>query len=322
MYIFLDELQKKINSSFFYDKGITGKGVKIAVLDSGVTSNHPMLKDKVFYKKQIADGNLEGINDIHGSWVSSAAAGNSVTEQGHTFSGIAPGASIANIKVLNDDGNGTLSQVMEGIYAAIDSGCDIINMSLGTPYDDGGQSPMSLAVDYASSKGVIVVCATGNERTPYTPSTATTAIAVGANTIKDFVSSYSGQGPAKNKYPYPTITSFGGEIDTEYLVAAGHGGYYGMVGTSMAAPLVSGIIALFIEHSRNIGRKINWEDVLTIMSKNAIDIQETGVDWASGYGRTRIKSSEIEPLIKAKTGTILPISVLLLATAYTLYKKS
>ena len=125
MYLFLNELQKKINTSFFYDKGITGKGVKIAILDSGIASNEPMLKGKVFYKKQIADGNIEGLYDLHGSWVGSAAAGNEVTEQGHTFSGIAPGASLANIKVLNDEGNGTLSQVMEGIYAAIDSGCAV-----------------------------------------------------------------------------------------------------------------------------------------------------------------------------------------------------
>jgi len=312
--VFLDEIADRINAHFFYDKGITGDGVKIAVVDSGVNEGHEMLKRKVFFRKEITPGR----GDPHGTWVASACAGRTVTFKGHTFSGIAPNALVADIKVLDENGNGSMSQVMEGIYTAIDKRCDILNLSLGAPYDDAGESPVSVACDLASSKGIVVVAASGNSMTPNTPSTANTVIAVGANTTDDFVSSYSGRGPTRKKYPYPTLTSYGGEIGEEYIVAAGNEGYVGMIGTSASTPIVSGIIALFIEYIRKYGINTTIQDFIR---SNTTDIEEEGIDWESGYGRTLIGAGGIQEKEYVRSSTSLPL-LLIPAVVYMALKFS
>lgn len=285
--IYLDQIQRKINTDFFYSHGITGKGVRIAILDTGINSGIPMLSGKVYFRKEITQGK----NMMHGTAVASICSGNKVTFGGREFSGIAPGALIADIKVLDGENNTTHSDVMEGIYsAALDAKADIINLSLGSDYDDGGDSPLSRAVDWASNRGIIVVASSGNSRIAQTPATAMSAIAVGSSTFDDYVSSFSGSGPAKLKYPYPTIVSYGGEIEPEEgILAAGIDGYYSNIGTSFSTPIVSGTIALFIEYFRKRGIKPDWRGIKELLSENVIDISPEGIDSSSGFGVLKIK---------------------------------
>ena len=296
----LDYVSKLLESN---NLGYSGKGIKVAVLDTGVNSNHPMLVNKVILKQNFTNGDIEDSIVGHGTFVSSEIAGNHILTDGYVLHGISPDARIINVKVLDDTGSGQFSVIIEGIHWAVTNGANIINMSLGAPYDDNGESPLSQTIDWARSKGVITCVASGNSNTtgapsPNTPGTAKSSITVGSINTKGVVSSFSSRGGA-SKYPYPTLCAYGGDFpDGEFntdegIIGAFKDGYSSLRGTSMSTPEVAGICAILME---KLG---NADLVEQSLIKGAIDIDTPGIDNNTGYGKANAK--------KAIESTVAPI---------------
>ena len=149
-----------------------GSGIGIAVLDSGVNSSHVDFKDAAGLTRVIKSVDFTGENRTddpygHGTHVASLAAGNALVAQG-AYAGIAPGAKIVNLRVLNSQGAGTISSLLTALdwvkTNRVTYNIRVVNMSLGTAAVDSYKfDPLCLAVRSLVDSGIVVVAAAGNE---------------------------------------------------------------------------------------------------------------------------------------------------------------
>ncbi len=298
--VYPSEQIDSLNIKKLWDMGITGEGIKVGVLDTGIQSDHPFLRGKVVAKYNVAEGDLEDGSIGHGTHVSGIIAGTPILHP--TFgplSGIAPGCSLVNVKILDDTGNGSIESIVMGVEKAIEAGCHVLNLSLGRDYDEGGTSPDCAAIDHATSKGLVCCVAAGNAgpiTSPSSPAVAKTALAVGAlRTISESeyeVAEFSSRGPSSRGL-YPDIAAPGYGI-----VSSFKDGYASLSGTSMATPHVTGTVALLLQYARQRGINLNFNDLKRVVENSALDIKPIGPDNQSGYGKingyqaTRIMQSE------------------------------
>ncbi len=253
----LDKSVAQIGAPAAWKAGFTGKGVKIAVLDTGTDTTHPDLKGQV-----IAEKNFSAAKDTkdrvgHGTHVASIAAGTGA-KSGGKFKGVAPDAKLLAGKVLDDDGYGDDSGIlMRFMEWAVAQGADIVNLSLGGP-DTPEVDPLEAAVDKLSAeKGVLFAIAAGNEGdaagTVGSPGSADAALTVGAVDDKDVLAEFSSRGPRIGDGAVkPDVTAPG--VDTTAAIPSGSliarevgekPAYYATIsGTSMATPHVAGAAAL------------------------------------------------------------------------------
>jgi len=247
-------------------KGYTGKGVVVAVVDTGVDRNHDDLKDNIWTNSnEIAgngidddgngyvddvngwnfDGNDNNTLDVagHGTHVSGTIAGEN---NNFGVTGIAYDAKIMPVKVLDDSGSGSYDSIAQGIRYATDNGANVINLSLGGDYPN---SALESALKYASSKGAIVVMAAGNESglQPGYPAryASETGIAVGAVDNKNNLASFSNLAGFQ---PLTYVTAPGVDV---YSTLPGNK-YASYSGTSMASPHVAGVVALMLSANPNL----------------------------------------------------------------------
>ncbi|MFX1512953.1 MAG: S8 family serine peptidase [Promethearchaeota archaeon] len=269
-----------IGANMLLEDGYNGSGITIAILDTGVDDTHPDLVGKIDQAESFVKVSLGYLEDEdptdnlgHGTGVAGTAAGIGKASNG-LYMGIAPGARLWNVKVLNTVGSGRDSGIVAGIeYATFgpnqqrdSSDPDIINLSLGGP---GGPDDLSsLAVDAAVAQGVVVTASAGNEGPFYTsigsPGAALQAITVGATKLDGTLAKFSSRGFNLGKYPDPDIVapgqsiisplsanSFLGrshEIRTPASYIRGNGGnYIALSGTSLSSPVVAGACALLLE---------------------------------------------------------------------------
>lgn len=262
----LDDVGLYTRSRELQDAGANGKGVTIAILDTGVNGNHPMLDGQVTNHLSMVQEppgqDLQG----HGTWCASAIVGKpteyqgKVTElQGRVLIGRAPEARLLDIKVLTGEGTGSTSGVIQGIEAAIQANVRIISMSLGSLIGGAGRTPDSAIVNEATKRGIACVIAAGNSfgyLTVGSPGSASGAITVGSVAVKtpnpSTVSSFSSKGPTSDLRIKPDISAPGGNVRpfemilgaTSGQIEAHAGEPYGLLaGTSMATPTVAGILA-------------------------------------------------------------------------------
>ncbi|MFI5752288.1 S8 family peptidase [Streptomyces sp. NPDC051644] len=255
----LNRSVKQIGADKAWEAGYDGKGVKIAVLDTGVDKTHDDLKTQVIDEKNFS-GSPDTVDRVgHGTHVASIAAGTGA-KSGGTYKGVAPGAKVISGKVLNDEGFGDDSAIIAGMEWAAAEGADVVNLSLGSS-DSPGVDPMEEAVNKLSAeKGVLFAIAAGNdgesgESTVGSPGSADAALTVGAVDKDDKLASFSSIGPRVGDgavkpdvtAPGVAITAAaapGSEIDTRPGTPHPAPGYLQIDGTSMATPHVAGAAAI------------------------------------------------------------------------------
>ncbi|WP_235456830.1 S8 family serine peptidase [Streptomyces olivochromogenes] len=238
----------QIGAPQVWAEGNTGKGVKVAVLDTGVDAEHPDLAGQIDtsssfvpYEEDVADYNG------HGTHVASTIAGTGSASDGKER-GVASGAQLAVGKVLDSEGRGQESWIIAGMeWAARDQHAKIISMSLGGGGD--ATDPMSQTVDRLShDTGALFVVAAGNggRHAISSPGAADAALTVGAVDGQDQLADFSSQGPRDGDSGLkPELTAPGVDIvaaRSHYRRGAGY--YTTMSGTSMATPHVAGAAAL------------------------------------------------------------------------------
>jgi subtilisin family serine protease len=256
----LDQSVPQIGAPELWDAGYDGTGVTIAVVDTGISEEHPDLANgKVVAAASFGPTDYNGDLNGHGTHVASIAAGTGALSGG-TYAGVAPGASLINAKVLDDQGFGEESDVIAGTEWAIERGADIVNMSLGGwPADT--VSPLEQAVNILSAEtDVLFVVAAGNggpdPGTVTSPGSAEAALTVGAVDKQDTLAGFSSAGPlTRDGALKPDVTAPG--VDIAAAAAPGSAleqngepaaeGYVYNQGTSMAAPHAAGAAALLAQ---------------------------------------------------------------------------
>lgn len=245
--------------------------VKVAVLDTGVDYTHPDLKDRVLKDKgyNFVDNDSETMDDNgHGTHVSGIIAASANNDIG--ISGITGtlNVKIIPVKVLDEDGEGEVTNIVKGIKYAVDNGADIINLSFGT---NAKSKAIEEAINYAKSKGVFVVAAAGND---------------GVSSDNSSPASDGAFAVAAMDYNYKTadFSDYGNCIEVsapgEEILSTVPGGYEAWDGTSMAAPIVSGIAAMVKAEDP----KLSPSQIENILDSTAKDIMTKGKDQKSGYG--------------------------------------
>jgi len=259
-----------------------GNGVRVAILDTGINLNQPDLAGKVIAGKWFTSGGPSSVEDGngHGTHVAGIIAAD--TNNGMGVAGVCPGCQLIIVKVLDDSGAGTTSDATAGITWAADQGAKVINMSLGTT-DPQTESLYAQAINYALSKGAIVVAAAGNDGTnePNYPAAVPGVVSVAATTNTDQKASYSNYGSSVQiAAPGDNILSTG-PTHSFQLEPFGYNfssPYMYLSGTSMAAPVVSGVAALVASTSYGTTAQALINRLYTTADK----IAGTGSFWTNG----------------------------------------
>ena len=229
-----------------------GKGITVAVIDTGV-SKVDDLKNTNFVKGYDFVNDREDASDDNGHGTHVAGTIAQSTNNNFGVAGIAYEASIMPLKVLSASGGGTISDIAEAIIFAADNGANVINMSLG----GGGESKlMQEAIDYAYQKGVVIVAAAGNSNrnAAFYPARYPKVIAVSATGSTGEKAPYSNYGAgidvaapggaiSRGKNGEKGDTS-GGILQNTIDPRTKQSVFSSFQGTSMAAPHVSGVVAL------------------------------------------------------------------------------
>ncbi|MEV6193262.1 S8 family serine peptidase [Streptomyces sp. NPDC051920] len=255
-----------------WEAGLTGKGVTVAVLDTGVDTSHPDLTGRVAQTKSFIDGEEVADRNGHGTHVTSTVGGSGAASDGQE-KGVAPEATLAVGKVLSDEGSGSESQIIAGMeWAARDVHAKIVSMSLGSTEPSDGTDPMAAAVDTLSKEtGALFVIAAGNTGAPSSigsPGAADSALTVGAVDSSDEAAYFTSAGPRHGDNALkPDLSAPGVDILAARSQLVGGSGYYtSMSGTSMATPHVAGVAALLAqEHPDWTGARL--KDALMSTSK-------------------------------------------------------
>jgi type VII secretion-associated serine protease mycosin len=252
----------------------TGRGVTVAVVDSGVDGSHPDLVDRVLPGIDLVDdgGTGGGPDPVgHGTTVAGLIAGRSDDRRGAV--GLAPDARILPVRVLDGDNRYDDALIVaKGVRWAVDNGARVVNLSLG----GSGDSPaLAAALDYAFARDVVVVACTGNVATSSDPQVWYPAREPGVIAV-------AGLERASDNLWSGSITGAATVLTAPAtgLVGARPGGYWRVQGTSFAAPLVAATAALI----RSRWPQMSAGEVVNRLISTARDLGPAGRDDRFGYG--------------------------------------
>jgi len=246
----LDASVPLIGTPQVWQANVTGQGIKVAIVDTGIDPNHPDFDGRIAQRKDFT-GEGDTDKNGHGTHVAGIVGGS-----GTKYRGVAPECVFYIAKVLRGNGSGSTSDVMAGVEWAVQQGAQVINLSLGSDGACDGTDALSVLCDVAVAQGVVLCVAAGNAgpgaSTVGSPGCAKTVITVGATTKSDQVASFSSRGPTSDGRIKPDVcfpganivacrasgTSMGTPIDAWYTSASG---------TSMATPHATGACALLLQ---------------------------------------------------------------------------
>jgi subtilisin len=255
---------------------IEGRGVRVAVLDTGIDYRHPDLLHAYRGGYDFVNNDNDPLDDQwHGTHVAGTIAAG---VNGFGAAGVAPGVDLYALKVLSSTGSGNYSAIISAIDWSINNNIQVLNLSLGSSGDPG--STVRQAFDRAQAAGLVVVASAGNAGsgadTVSFPAKYESVIAVASTTSTDARSSFSSTGPAVE------LAAPGSSIYSTYP----GGGYATANGTSMAAPHIAGIAALLLEAgvADFNGDGLVNDDLRVIMQATATDLGSAGRDDWFGHG--------------------------------------
>ncbi|MGX4767902.1 S8 family serine peptidase [Bacillus mojavensis] len=258
-----------------WKEGLTGKNVKIAVIDSGI-SPHDDLSISGGYSAVSYTSSYKDDNG-HGTHIAGIIG---AKHNGYGIDGVAPEAQIYAVKALDQNGSGDLQGLLKGIDWSIANGMDIINMSLGTSSDS---QILHDAMDKAYEKGVLLVAASGNDgngKPVNYPAAYSSVVAVSATDQHNQLASFSTTG---NEVEF---SAPGTDITSTYL----HQYYATGSGTSQATPHAAAMFALLKQ--RDPGN--TNVQLRALMQKNIVDLGMTGRDQQFGYGLIQYKAQQAD----------------------------
>jgi subtilisin len=291
----------RIDADTVHDGGTTGDGAHIAIVDTGIDSDHPDLVDNLGAGKAYVEagtdydgsgcsgnGNTshepwDDDND-HGTHCAGTAAG-VANDEG--VIGVAPGATLHAVKALSCSGTGYLSDIAAGIEYTANQGWDVASLSLGSSSD---ASTLQDACRYAADEGVLVVAAAGNDGpcsdcVSY-PAAYDSVVAVSATDSSDELASFSSTGP---------------EIDVaapgSSILSTVPGGTAYFSGTSMACPHVSGVGGLLLANG------YSGSEARSALQNNTEDIGLSSSDGGNGLLDANAATGDIQSMI-GEAGTI------------------
>lgn len=274
---------------------LNGQGVRVGIVDSGIDANHPDLKGKIlYYKDFVKPGSQTPTDEIgHGTHVAGTIAGGNTS--GRSI-GVAPGVQMIIAKVFGGSGSSSREELLLALQWMIDpdgkpeteDGAHIVSNSWGYfgkfNNKDPQDEPFCAVLNRMRALNISPVFAAGNEGpgegTLRIPGACPDSFTVGATDSSDRIARFSSKGPAKWKSqntPKPDVTAPGVDV----ISARPRGGYQPMSGTSMAAPHVSGVMALMKQARPDLTQK----DLETAVIKTSLDLGTKNYDMTFGHGR-------------------------------------
>ncbi|MBQ3022047.1 MAG: S8 family serine peptidase [Clostridia bacterium] len=267
----------KINADSIRKKGLSGEGVKIAVIDSGINFSHPDFNQSNILQGYNCTFGAEDINDYndnvgHGTMVAGIIAAQ--TDNELDIAGIASNTQIIPIKIT-DTNSLNISSIFLGLEKALETDCDIINMSFGGAItDEEALSVLKSYIDKAEEKGIIVVAAVGNsghtDNVMNYPAGFDNVIGVGS-VDEDLTSSYFSQ---KNESVF--ISAPGNNIVSLFKNNSTTTG----LGTSLSAPIVTAVISIIKE----VRPECTLQEIKELLKNTSLDCGAKGYDTSYGYG--------------------------------------
>lgn len=254
----------KINVPYAWDEGLSGEKVKVAVMDTGISHSNLSVVGGI----STVDYTNSWLDDHgHGTHIAGIIAAQPNLE--NKVTGIAPNVELYSVKVLDNQGYGTLQDILEGIDWAIENDIDVINMSLGT---DQYSKSLEDLINEAINQEIIIVAATGNK---------------GIGSSVEYPAKFNNVISVSSVSESLTISSFsstGDEVDFaapgENILSTYINGYKLMQGSSQATPHVSGILALLKERYPEATN----EELYEILKDSSIDLGTIGKDPYYGHG--------------------------------------
>ncbi|MFH1827022.1 MAG: S8 family serine peptidase [bacterium] len=258
-----------------------GNETIVAILDSGVSKNHPDLSSQVLvnrinYSDSVTDDDVYG----HGTHIGGIVA--ALTDNSMGVAGVCPDCKLMSVKVLNDSGFGAYSWIVNGIMYAADHGAKVINMSLGGPQKS---KTLESAVNYAWNNNVVVVAAAGNSGNPSKtyPAAYTNVIAVAATDNQDIKAYFSEYGSwvdvaAPGVSIYSTWNDNSSPSNPQPECPNLTECYKYASGTSMSTPMAAGVVALIWSTNKyTISTQVRNR-----LESTADKIAGTGIYWSAG----------------------------------------
>ncbi|MDD2755598.1 MAG: S8 family peptidase [Methanothrix sp.] len=262
------------------DKGFTGEGVTVALIDTGADGEHKALAGKIVAFKDFVNNQTDSYDDNgHGTHCASLVAGEKGT-------GVAPGAKLVVIKVMDQEGACYLSDALNALDWCLENkeryGIRVVSFSVGGESPSDGTSLLDEACNKIVENGLVMCVAAGNSGPAASsiviPGDAENVITVGAVDRSGNIFELSSRGPTANGDTKPDLVTLG--VDVVSALAGSKNGKSSISGTSMAVPQVSGAVALLLQARSDLAPA----DLKRVLLKTADDLGPSGLDNVYGYG--------------------------------------
>ena len=261
---------KAVGMDEAWGMGPTGKGVKVGIIDCGLsTATGDIARSRVEAGPNYTGSIGDSATDIEGHGTFVAGIIGAAKDNRVGIAGVAPECNFYIVKALSD--------MSQAVYDCVDAGCQVINMSMGTTYSDGA---LKAAIDAAEAAGVIVVASVGNE----------------GDARLNYPAAYPGVIGVGGVDQNLNVCSFSNKNDSVFVVAPGEkvaslsllpGIVSTMDGTSFSAPYVAGLAALLLQMNSDMSIT-EFQEILAVTSK---DLGEAGYDTAAGNGLIQVPAA-------------------------------